>query len=333
MGPTWTMRVGNGVFDVPRATEDSAADQVARGREQFRQACVVALGETEPLGREPLIAAARKRGVKGQSDTLRGWFADFASDPSSGLSHDGSGYRRTPDPALEVNPGQPLRGTLTPTRAYRAEGSGLTPAVKSGGPGKRQGVPSVGRLPQPFRRPTHQPTKGRRMTTTACLAREALPEPVLGPRAPWVLRQPVAGINRRKVLVLLAAWLDAGYDDPAIRQIARRAGLEPLLTFPLVDALEREGWIAVQSGDVRRKEQPLPPAHRPGARVTILTVPELAALLKVPRSSVYAYAAREYDPIPHFRVGKHLRFERAAVEEWIDRQMAVAAETGASVRG
>lgn len=43
----------------------------------------------------------------------------------------------------------------------------------------------------------------------------------------------------------------------------------------------------------------------------VLNVPEIAALLRVPRSAVYAMVAR--NRIPHARVGKHLRFHRAEV--------------------
>jgi excisionase family DNA binding protein len=64
----------------------------------------------------------------------------------------------------------------------------------------------------------------------------------------------------------------------------------------------------------------------------ILTVPEVAAILKVARSSVYSYVKNEVDPLPHFRVGRHVRFERAAVECWIAEQMAASAGIGPGLR-
>ena len=48
----------------------------------------------------------------------------------------------------------------------------------------------------------------------------------------------------------------------------------------------------------------------------IWNVEELAAFLKVKPSWVYEHRGL----IPHFRVGRYLRFERAAILEWIQRQ-------------
>jgi excisionase family DNA binding protein len=64
----------------------------------------------------------------------------------------------------------------------------------------------------------------------------------------------------------------------------------------------------------------------------ILTAGEVADLMKVPKSSIYSYSAREVDPLPHFRIGRHVRFERAAGEAWIAEQMAIAAGTRPVVR-
>ena len=57
----------------------------------------------------------------------------------------------------------------------------------------------------------------------------------------------------------------------------------------------------------------------------ILTVSELAALLKTKPSGVYELIRpraqqRHRHPLPHFRLGeKSLRFSRRAVEQWLQR--------------
>jgi excisionase family DNA binding protein len=47
----------------------------------------------------------------------------------------------------------------------------------------------------------------------------------------------------------------------------------------------------------------------------ILTAREAAAFLRVGRNCVYELAARQ--AIPHQRVGKHLRFSRDALVQWL----------------
>jgi excisionase family DNA binding protein len=46
-----------------------------------------------------------------------------------------------------------------------------------------------------------------------------------------------------------------------------------------------------------------------------MTVPEVAALLRIPTSSVYALAGR--GEIPGHRIGRSWRFIRAEVEHWL----------------
>ena len=43
----------------------------------------------------------------------------------------------------------------------------------------------------------------------------------------------------------------------------------------------------------------------------VLTVPEVAELLRIGRDAVYDGVAR--NRIPHWRIGKHIRFSRAAI--------------------
>ena len=48
----------------------------------------------------------------------------------------------------------------------------------------------------------------------------------------------------------------------------------------------------------------------------ILTIPEMAELLKVAEKTVYALAQRR--EVPGFKVGGQWRFSRAAINEWIE---------------
>jgi excisionase family DNA binding protein len=51
----------------------------------------------------------------------------------------------------------------------------------------------------------------------------------------------------------------------------------------------------------------------------LLTVAEVAAALKVPVSWVYERTRRAgVDRIPHFKLGKYLRFRWTTVREWLE---------------
>lgn len=52
----------------------------------------------------------------------------------------------------------------------------------------------------------------------------------------------------------------------------------------------------------------------------LLTAEDVAALLAVPRSSVYEYARRLRDPLPSILVGRHRRFYRSDLEAWLSSQ-------------
>ena len=50
----------------------------------------------------------------------------------------------------------------------------------------------------------------------------------------------------------------------------------------------------------------------------LLKPQELANLLGVPTSFIYDRTRQNApDPIPHFKVGKYVRFDLATVEEWL----------------
>ncbi len=54
----------------------------------------------------------------------------------------------------------------------------------------------------------------------------------------------------------------------------------------------------------------------------LLTAEDVAALLAVPRSSVYEYARRRTNPLPSLLIGRHRRFDRRSIESWAARQTA-----------
>lgn len=49
----------------------------------------------------------------------------------------------------------------------------------------------------------------------------------------------------------------------------------------------------------------------------LLNADDVAALLSVPRSSVYEYARRQRDPLPSVAIGRHRRFIREDIEAWL----------------
>jgi excisionase family DNA binding protein len=53
----------------------------------------------------------------------------------------------------------------------------------------------------------------------------------------------------------------------------------------------------------------------------LATVAEIAALLRVPASWVYERTRRRgIERIPHFKLGKYVRFDRREVLEWVQNQ-------------
>jgi excisionase family DNA binding protein len=67
-----------------------------------------------------------------------------------------------------------------------------------------------------------------------------------------------------------------------------------------------------------RRHEPTPPRPRPRIDLhePLLRASDAAALLGVPRSSVYEYARRHNDPLPSLAIGRHRRFCRSATESW-----------------
>ena len=57
-----------------------------------------------------------------------------------------------------------------------------------------------------------------------------------------------------------------------------------------------------------------------------LTVRELGQRLKVPASWVYDQVRCQSDPLPHYKMGKYLRFRWSEVSAWIERRHRSNAE-------
>jgi DNA-binding MarR family transcriptional regulator len=70
--------------------------------------------------------------------------------------------------------------------------------------------------------------------------------PVRGPRFAAVLRMRIDGTKRHRVLALIAAYLDAGVDDPSITELAERARLPRIAVVQLVDKLEADGLVEIE---------------------------------------------------------------------------------------
>jgi len=54
----------------------------------------------------------------------------------------------------------------------------------------------------------------------------------------------------------------------------------------------------------------------------LMAAGQVAALLAVPRSSVYEYARRQHRPLPSIAIGRHRRFYRSDLEAWLAAQRA-----------
>jgi excisionase family DNA binding protein len=58
------------------------------------------------------------------------------------------------------------------------------------------------------------------------------------------------------------------------------------------------------------------PIDRPEQDEPLLTAVEVAAVLRVTPDWVYAAGRR--DGLPHVRLGRYVRFQRSAIEQWLD---------------
>jgi excisionase family DNA binding protein len=52
----------------------------------------------------------------------------------------------------------------------------------------------------------------------------------------------------------------------------------------------------------------------------LMTVGEVAGMLRVPLSWIYARTSGSGEQLPYLKVGRHLRFRRSAIEAWLEAQ-------------
>ena len=71
-------------------------------------------------------------------------------------------------------------------------------------------------------------------------------ELTLGPLARAALRLPAGGAKRRKVLVMVAAYADAGERSPSITQLARGTKLSRWVVLNVIDRLQADGLLIVE---------------------------------------------------------------------------------------
>jgi len=50
----------------------------------------------------------------------------------------------------------------------------------------------------------------------------------------------------------------------------------------------------------------------------LLTLADLASMLKVPRQTIYAWRTRGDSGPPGIKLGKHVRYRKREVEKWLD---------------
>jgi DNA-binding MarR family transcriptional regulator len=68
---------------------------------------------------------------------------------------------------------------------------------------------------------------------------------VLGPLAKRAMRIHAGGDKRRKLLVLICAYADAGEPSPAVATLAARLKLPNQAIDPLLDHLQQDGFLTV----------------------------------------------------------------------------------------
>jgi len=103
--------------------------------------------------------------------------------------------------------------------------------------------------------------------------------------------------------VEMTTWIDAVALALAAGLRVGATGLDRVATGKLSPALSTVVGVGTNH------------AIAPGATDAVLSVDDVAALLKVGRNAIYESVAR--DEIPHRRIGKQIRFSRAAIMAWL----------------
>jgi hypothetical protein len=98
---TWALELGGGRYG------SWAHVGAAAARSAFRDACIAALEQTQPLGRKALIKAAREHGAKGSQEKLQDWLAELAAEGSLIVHDNKDGYRLAGGYPIPVPPRTP----------------------------------------------------------------------------------------------------------------------------------------------------------------------------------------------------------------------------------
>jgi excisionase family DNA binding protein len=137
-----------------------------------------------------------------------------------------------------------------------------------------------------------------------------------------VLAFPESAMKRRNVLALFAqhepphSGGSASAQAHSVDDAARGATTDPIAS----QATDR---------DPPRPQRPEEAPTEPLATLTpcdVLTVEEVATLLKIGRNAVYEAVAR--NQLPHRRIGKQIRFSRDAIMRWFDSWSLRGAKEG-----
>ncbi len=80
-----------------------------------------------------------------------------------------------------------------------------------------------------------------------------------------------------------------------------------------LERLKAELWARVLNSDT-------PSEGRSAQTQDLLNIPEVAKLLNIPQSRAYELSRRQ-DGFPTVRIGKYIRVNQAALEQWVKRQV------------
>ena len=67
-----------------------------------------------------------------------------------------------------------------------------------------------------------------------------------------------------------------------------------------------------------------PTTTAPAGQPDILTPEDVASWLQVTVKWLYDHTTRSKPIVPHLRLGGHLRFRRAIVDQWLDSQLRIS---------
>ena len=106
-----------------------------------------------------------------------------------------------------------------------------------------------------------------------------------------------------------------------------RSGTGSLIRTPEFEATRAPAMPGSYEPDTRASEgQPVIVARQPSLDDDVLDVTEVARLMRVGRNKVYELVGR--NEIPHRRLGKQIRFSRAAIMRWLNSWSTQGAKEG-----